>query len=352
MIVKLRPSRLEPIFDKRPWGVNSLAPLFPAQSNLKEKIGEAWLTGEKCRFADGPFAGSTLGDAWAQMPAAWTGTALHAESAFPLLAKFLFTDDKLSLQVHPDDAYASRHEKKAGGRGKTEMWYCLSARPGAEVLVGLKTGVTRDSFRRAIGDSTVEDCLARIPLHARDAIFVPAGTVHTIGAGLVLCEIQEQSDLTYRVFDYNRRNAAGETRPLHIDKAMDVIRFGEQKDAETQPVTIERGAISETYLAACRYFATERWEFSKSISTVTSPEHFDLLISIAGRGVIEANGEKFAYAPAQAWLIPAALGAYQIVPQEHTELLRTYVPASLEEFAHQLIGLGVSKNQLAQLVHK
>jgi len=85
---------------------------------------------------------------------------------------------------------------------------------------------------------------------------------------------------------------------------------------------------------------------------VTSPEHFDLLISIAGRGVIEANGEKFAYAPAQAWLIPAALGAYQIVPQEHTELLRTYVPASLEEFAHQLIGLGVSKNQLAQLVHK
>jgi len=352
MIVKLRPSRLEPIFDARPWGVNSLAPLFPEQNNLKKKIGEAWLTGEKCRFADGPFAGSTLGDAWAQMPAAWTGTALHAEGAFPLLAKFLFTDDKLSLQVHPDDEYASRHEKKAGGRGKTEMWYCLSARPGAEVLVGLKTGVTRDSFRRAIGDSTVEDCLVRIPLHARDVIFVPAGTVHTIAAGLVLCEIQEQSDLTYRVFDYNRRNAAGETRPLHIDKAMDVIRFGEQKGGKIEPVTIERGPLSETYLAACRYFATERWEFSESISRMTSPEHFDLLISIAGRGLIDANGEKLAYAPAQVWLIPAALGAYQIVPQERTEFLRTYVPGSLDEYARQLNERGVGESQVAHLVHK
>jgi mannose-6-phosphate isomerase len=352
MIVKLRPSRLEPIFDKRPWGVHSLAPLFPEQSNLKEKIGEAWLTGEKCRFADGPFAGSTLGDAWAQMPVEWTGTKLRAACAFPILVKFIFTDDKLSVQVHPDDDYASQHEKLAGGNGKTEMWYFVSARPRSEILLGLKRGVDRDSFRRAIDEATVENFVVRVPTNARDAIFVPAGTVHAIGAGFVLCEIQEQSDITYRVYDYNRRNATGETRALHVDKAMDVIRFGEQKGGKIEPVTIERGAISETYLAACRYFATERWEFSESISRMTSPEHFDLLISIAGHGTIEAGGETSAYAPAQAWLIPAALGAYQIAPRERTELLRTYIPTSLDEFAHRLIGLGLTKNQLAQLVHE
>ncbi|HEY4742679.1 MAG TPA: class I mannose-6-phosphate isomerase [Candidatus Acidoferrales bacterium] len=350
--MKVRPSRLEPIFDTRPWGVHSLAPLFPEQSDFKEKIGEAWLTGEKCRFADGPFAGLTLGEAWPRMPVEWTGTKVRHEGAFPILVKFIFTDDKLSVQVHPDDDYASQHEKQAGGRGKTEMWYFVSARPRSEILFGLKFGVERDSFRRAIDDATVENLVVQVPTDARDAIFVPAGTVHAIGAGFVLCEIQEQSDITYRVYDYNRRNATGETRALHVDKAMDVIRFGEQRGGKIQPVTIERGPISETYLAACRYFATERWEFSESISRKTSLEHFDLLISIAGSGAIEANGEKFAYAPAQVWLIPAALGTYQIVPQERTEILRTYVPASLDQYARHLRERGVNESQLAHLVHK
>ena len=352
MIVKLRPSRLEPIFDARPWGVNSLAPLFPEQNNLKEKIGEAWLTGEKCRFADGPFAGSTLGEAWLRMPVEWTGTKLRPAGAFPILVKFIFTDDRLSVQVHPDDEYASQHEKQAGGNGKTEMWYFVSARPRGEILFGLKPGVERDSVRRAIDDATVENFVVRVSANAGDAIFVPSGTVHAIGAGFVLCEIQQQSDITYRVYDYNRRNAAGETRALHVEKAMDVIRFGEQKGGKIEPVTIERGPLSETYLAACRYFAAERWEFSESIPRKTSPEHFDLLISISGHGVIEANGEKIAYAPAQVWLIPAGLGAYQIAPQERTELLRTYVPGNLDEYARLLGERGVSESQLAHLVHK
>src|SRR3984885_3288799 len=170
MIVKLRPSRLEPIFDKRPWGVHSLAPLFPEQNNLKEKIGEAWLTGEKCRFADGPFAGSTLGEAWPRMSVEWTGTKVRHEGVFPILVKFIFTDEKLSVQVHPDDDYASQHEKQAGGRGKTEMWYFVSARPGSEILFGLKPGMERDSFRRAINESTAENCVVRVPTNARDAV--------------------------------------------------------------------------------------------------------------------------------------------------------------------------------------
>jgi len=350
--VNFFPSRLEPIFDARPWGVLSLAPLFPERNHLSEKIGEAWLTGENCIFAGGPFVGSTLRDAWKRMPLQWTGTAVRSDGAFPILVKFIFTDDKLSVQVHPDDDYASRHEQRAGGRGKTEMWHCLSARPGGEVLVGLKPEVTREHFRRAIDDGGVENCVARIPLHAHDTIFVPAGTVHTIGAGLVLCEIQEQSDLTYRVYDYNRRDAHGETRPLHVDKAMEVIRFGPQRGGKVQPVTIERGGACETFLAACRYFVTERWEFSTAISRSCSRAHFDLLVTLSGGGDFECGGEKFPYTPAQAWLIPAALGEYRIVPHEHTELLRTYVPANLDDVARDFAARGLSESQIARLVYK
>ncbi len=188
----------------RIWGARSLAPLFLEKTNLAEPIGEVWLTGNECVFADGPFAGRPLGEAWRAMPPEWAGTQLDTSKPFPLLVKFLFPEDILSIQVHPDDEYARQHEAHTGWTGKTEMWHAIAARPGAEVLVGLKEEVTPESFRAAITDGTAEKCLARVRVEPGDTIFVPAGTVHTIGPGLVLCEIQENSDLTYRVFDYNR----------------------------------------------------------------------------------------------------------------------------------------------------
>src|SRR5271155_3711643 len=160
----LCPARLEPIFSPRPWGSRSLAPFFPAKSDLAEPIGEAWMTGSECQFADGPFAGKTLGEAWPQMPPEWAGTRSDTSAAFPLLVKFIFPEEKLSVQAHPDDAYAAIHEQAAGGRGKTEMWYAVRARPGAEVFVGLRPDVTRESFARAIADGTAEDCLVPGPL--------------------------------------------------------------------------------------------------------------------------------------------------------------------------------------------
>jgi mannose-6-phosphate isomerase len=351
----LCPARLEPIFSPRPWGARSLAPLFPEKSHLAAPLGEAWMTGVECRFASGPFAGQKLGDMWRTLPSAWTGTKISAsDGSFPLLVKFIFAEEKLSVQVHPDDAYASQHEQAAGGRGKTEMWYAIRARPGAEVLAGLKPGVTQEIFKRAIEDGSAEDCLQHVPLHAGEAIFVPAGTAHTIGAGVLLCEIQEYSDLTYRVFDYNRRDAQGRSRELHIEKALQVIDFGEQRGGKIEPVRILRGATTETYFVACRYFAAEKWEFAESAERVaarTSPEHFDLLIFLEGRGLIHWGGESVEYAPAQTWLLPAALGTYHLRPQERTSLLRAYVPASLEEFARNLSAQGASDAELSRVVH-
>jgi mannose-6-phosphate isomerase len=346
----LCPARLEPVFSPRPWGSHSLAPYFPEMSGLSEPVGEAWMTGHDCRFANGPFAGHYLGEVWREIPPEWAGTA-QGRGDFPLLVKFIFPEDKLSVQVHPDDAYAARHEQAAGGRGKTEMWYALDARPGAEVLVGMKSGVTRERFTRAIQDGTAERCLDRIPLAPGDAVFVPAGTAHTIGPGLVLCEIQEFSDLTYRVYDYNRRDRDGQLRPLHVDKALEVMRFGKQDGGKIAPVAIDRGALRETYYAACPYFATEHWAFAKPIEATVSIERFELLIFLTGRGHISWSTARAAYLPAQVWLIPAALGRLELVPEASTSLLRTYVPGDLGELKRRLVARGVSEAGWRGLVH-
>jgi mannose-6-phosphate isomerase len=320
-------------------------------ANLPEPIGEAWMTGPDCTFANGHFAGRKLSDAWPEMSVEWTGTSIACGGNFPLLVKFIFTEEKLSVQVHPGDEYASLHESATSGRGKTEIWYACSARPGAEVMVGLKPSVTRGLFERAIADGTAEDCIEHIPIRAGEAVFVPAGTAHTIGPGLTLCEIQQQSDLTYRVYDYDRRDAQGHSRPLHIEKALAVMRFGKQIGGKIVPAPITRGSLRQTYFAACRYFVTDRWEFGECLTRSASPENFELVIFLEGRGCIRWSNERAAYAPAQVWLIPAALGSYQLEPENPTTVLHTYVPRSIEELSRKLAEEGVGEAERSRLIH-
>ena len=344
------PARLAPIFVPRIWGARELSPLFPNRGRESEAIGEAWLTGSECVFATGEFAGRTLDQVWPTLPEEWTGTRLRGLPRIPLLVKFIFPEDKLSVQVHPDDVYAEENEPAAGGVGKTEMWYVITAREGAELRVGLRPGVTRESFQRAIADGTVENCLVRVMVHAGDAVFVPAGTAHTICPGVMLCEIQQHSDVTYRVFDYNRVGNDGKPRALHIPQAMNVLQFGEQSGGLCEPVRIAHGGAKETVFAACRHFATERWEFSERIAAVTSPETFELLIFLEGKGRIEFAGGAEPYGPAEVWLLPAALGAYQLVPESPATLLRTYVP-DLHDFVRRLADERVEQAAWSRVVH-
>ena len=347
------PARLAPIFVPRIWGARDLSPLFPERSHEPEPIGEAWLTGDACAFASGEFAGRALGEVWPSLSEEWTGTGLRGLPRIPLLVKFIFPEEKLSVQVHPDDAYAEQHESAAGGVGKTEMWYVVSAREGAAVRVGFNPDVTRESFQRAVVDGTAEKCLASVAVHPGDAVFVPAGTVHTICPGVVLCEIQQHSDITYRVFDYNRVGPGGKPRELHIRQALDVIQFGEPAAAGgglCDPVRITRGAVTETFYAACRYFATERWEFRERIAAVTSPEHFDFLVFLEGKGRIEFADGAESFGPAEAWLFPAALGAYQLTPDSPTTLLRAYVP-DLNGFVQRLTDERIAESAWSRVVH-
>jgi mannose-6-phosphate isomerase len=347
------PARLTPIFVPRIWGARDLSALYPDRSQEKEPIGEAWQTGDACDFASGEFAGRALGEVWPSLSEEWTGTGLRGLPRIPLLVKFIFPEEKLSVQVHPDDTYAEKYESAAGGVGKTEMWYVISAREGAAVRVGLNPNVTRESFQRAVVDGTAENSLASVAVRAGDAVFVPAGTAHTICPGLVLCEIQQHSDITYRVFDYNRVGADGKPRALHIRQALEVMQFGEAAAGGgglCDPVRITRGAVTETLYAACRYFATERWEFRERIAALTSPEHFDLLIFLVGKGRIEFPGGAESYAPAQVWLLPAALGAYQLAPDSATTLIRTYVP-DLHGFVQQLTEEHIAEAEWSRVVH-
>jgi mannose-6-phosphate isomerase len=352
----LCPARLEPAFVPRIWGAPSLAPLFPNAKSADLPIGEVWLTGDAARFADGPFAGQTLADAWRAMPPAWSGTQLDTHAAFPILAKFLFPGEKLSVQVHPDDDYARAYEPTAG-RGKTEMWFCVDAQPGAAVSVGLRPGVTRDSFRRAIAENSVENCLVRYPVSKGEAIYVPALTVHTIGPGLVLCEIQQNSDVTYRVYDYGRRLPDGTTRPLHVDKALEVIAFGDKRAGILHPARVPAHGGEIAHFIACKYFAVEKWEFAAAMELRTEPEHFDLWLVISGRGKFSwksktgGNPHASDFSPGQAWFVPAAMSQYAIEAVAPTTMLHVYVP-DLDRYDAQLTAYGIAPGRVAQVVRR
>jgi len=349
--VSVSPSRLAPIFVPRIWGSRNLAPLFDNSPAATEPIGEVWLTGDQCTFASGALAGRSLGEAWSGLSVEWKGRRFEATPRIPLLVKFIFPEDKLSVQVHPDDDYARQHESAAGGVGKTEMWYAVAARQGAELRLGLEAGVTSEIFRQALTDSDVERCLSRLPVQAGDAFFVPAGSAHTIGPGVLLCEVQQNSDITYRVFDYNRRQADGSPRPLHICQALDVLQFGPQQCAKVQGIPVQQGPAKRIFLAACPYFATEIWEFTGAAQVTTHPDCFELLVPLEGHGRIQWRSESMPYNPGEAWMVPAAVGEYQFAAQAASKLLRTYVP-DLDQLSRELAEKGLSESQRSAILHQ
>ena len=343
------PFRIEPTFHPRIWGDRSLAPLFPEKTQLAEPIGEAWLTDARCVVGNSPFEGSTLQEAWSEMPAEWRGQRCAEMSDFPLLVKFIFTTDKLSIQVHPDDAYASVREAGAGGRGKTEMWHIVSAKPGARVLMGLKSGVTKKEFAAALGSKSIENLFEAHEVEEKDTFFVPPGVPHSIGSGLVVCEVQQYCDLTYRVYDYDRVDAHGKPRELHIDKAMEVIRFGGARVDRLRPLQWASQKMGISLLMACPYFATERWRIGELFTARPKTDAFNLLIFLSGGGAMRWDGGTGLYAQGECWFMPASLKSYELIPEDESSLIRTFVP-DLNALRDNLRMLGIADGKIADLI--
>jgi mannose-6-phosphate isomerase len=285
----LAPFRIAPNFVGRVWGYRDLRPWYDHAAKAGEPIGEVWLTGDDCLVATGPYAGKTLGGLFAEASEALLGRYARS-AASPLLIKVIFAKEKLSVQVHPDDALAQKYGQP---RGKTECWYVLAAESGAEVAAGLKAGVTLDQVRDGIESGTLEESLNLLPVAKGDVVFVDAGTVHAIWPGSILLETQQNCDLTYRMYDYGRG------RELHIEKALEATRL------TTRAGKVEAMVLEDrTILVDEEYFRMERIPVNGSRTGTslagegeTGQNHgtrgLAYLFAAAGSGRIHSTGQSF-----------------------------------------------------------
>ena len=327
--------------------------MYPSHSSPPSRIGEVWLTADDNRVANGAWSGKTLADLCRTHPAALLGTGTQilpgSNPSFPLLVKFLFTSGKLSVQVHPSDAYAKQKEESAG---KTEMWHVLKAEPGARLAIGFQEAAIRSlernalSLRDAVESGAIEGMLHWMDARAGDTFFVPAGTVHAIGAGLVLCEIQQNSDITYRLYDYNRPGVDGHPRPLHLEKALDVLQW-ETSGGRTEPVEFPHPEGSRILLAACPYFATEKLKLTER-ELYRTEGRYEIWIGLEGAAELESASQRSICRPGEAVLVPAAVETFSVNPVSPCVFLRTYQP-DLDSVVASLRSGGCPEQQLRRV---
>lgn len=290
-------------------------------------IGETWETELSCAVREGPHAGTTLGELVARLGEGLLGwRAMEVLGPrFPLLAKFMDARQPLSVQVHPDDAYAAAHE--GGKLGKTEVWYILHAEPGAQIVYGLSRASTRDEVRAAIEADRLEELLALREVVAGEVIFVPASTVHAIGGGIVLYELQEYSDVTYRLYDYGRLQADGTRRALHVEASLDVMRYTPDP-ARVTPVALTDAALatgSRRVLAACRYFVLEEVRLAGAWERATNGASCEIVSVLEGECRLKVgDGMTTVLQRGETAVLPARLGAYRLAGE--ARVMRSYVP--------------------------
>jgi mannose-6-phosphate isomerase len=297
--MKPYPLKFEPIYKQRIWGGQKLREFFNKDIPHGKKIGECWeladLPDDKSVIANGELAGQTLSSVIKKYPKEITGDE-NFSSPFPLLIKILDAEDILSVQVHPDEQTCLRLGK---GEPKTECWYIISAVDGAVIYKGLKKGVTKELFTEAVEKGNVAEMLAKVPVKQGQCHFLPAGTAHAIGPGLLIAEIQMPSDTTYRVFDFNRVDDTGKARQLHIEEALESIHFDASSD-DLSVTTIGR-------LVDCEYFKINKGHQAKNCELLLSPGKMKTLIILTGSGtIVSVEQEPIEFQSGDTLLIPFA----------------------------------------------
>lgn len=317
------PLLFQPEFKERVWGGRALE-----QFGLKlpeGHIGEGWMIADHpngtTTVVNGELAGRGLDEIREQLGREWFGAKGFSEvnGRFPLLIKLLDCNDNLSVQVHPTDDYEGLPK---GELGKTEMWYVLDAKPDAKIIYGLKDDVTRADLQQALESDSVMELLREVPVKAGDTFYIPAGTVHALCAGVVVAEIQQNSDTTYRIYDYNRPGLDGKPRELHIEDSLNVTAY--EGSGATSMST--EAAVPGHWLELARspYFIVEKgivtgpWELS------TSEDSFTILVICDGEGVISWKNGSQAFTSGQCFLLPANLGNYKL--EGNSTVLRSYLP--------------------------
>ena len=287
-------------------------------------IGESWevsaVESSPSVVANGPFAGKTLPDVVATDPEGILGKAVakHYGGKMPLLVKFIDAQKDLSIQVHPNDEMASREH---GKMGKTEMWYIIDAQPGACIYSGFCKSLTPSEYKRMVQDGTITDALARYEVSEGDVFFIPAGRIHAIGAGCFVAEIQQTSDVTYRIYDFKRKDKNGNYRELHTELAAESIDYTVLPNYRAE---YERTKNEGVQVATCPYFTTAVYDLNEPMTLDYSElDSFVILIAVKGEGTIKANGQEMTFRMGDTILLPATTGEVKV--EGEVKFLETFV---------------------------
>jgi mannose-6-phosphate isomerase len=306
----LGPFRLAPWFSPRPWGRMDLRPWYQ-ETGKSEPVGEAWLTGPESIIETGALAGNTLAAVVGKNGPAMVGAD---GGEFPLLVKLLFPNDKLSVQVHPDDTHA---QAMGQPRGKTECWYVLEAEPDAAIALGLREGASPDAVREAIAQGTLEELMQWVPVDVGDMVFVDAGTVHAIGPGVVLLETQQTCDITFRMYDYGR------PRELHVEQALKVMRAG--TDAGKVAAREMNGF---TRLIEQKYFTVDRYDVAAGDATTMDGGVPTCLVALRGTAQVDWRGsEPVELRSGQAVVVPVSVDQVIVRSEGGVSFVRCFAPA-------------------------
>jgi mannose-6-phosphate isomerase len=322
--LKPYPLLFQPELKERVWGGRALE-----QFGLElpdGPIGEAWAIGDHpngtTKVINGALAGLGLDEVREQYGQDFFGSKGFSKKngRFPLLIKLLDCQDDLSVQVHPNDSYKGLPQ---GELGKTEMWYILDAKPGAKIIYGTNDGVTREQLAQAIEENRIMDCLTEITVETGDSFYIPAGTVHALGAGVLVAEIQQNSDSTYRLYDYNRMGLDGKPRDLHIEDSLNVIAY--TNSGATYMKTDLELPNQWLTLADSPFFITEKGKVEQAWKLQTTSDSFVIHVICDGSGTIQwGDGEEQPVKPGECYLIPASLGEYTLTGP--LTILRSYLP--------------------------
>lgn len=306
------------------WGGTKLRTKYNQKSE-EPKLAESWML--SCHkdgmsvIAKGEFAGMTLQDYIERQGRAALGTDCAKFEQFPILVKLIDAQDRLSVQVHPDNAYALKNE---GEYGKTEMWYIVENEPGASLYYGFKKPITKEEFRERIQRNTLLEVLNEVPVHQGDVFFIDSGTLHAIGAGIVIAEIQQNSNTTYRIYDYGRVDKDGRGRELHIEKALDVTKLEKPtRPAKPQGKTEVLNGFSQTLLASCEYFTVYHMEVSDAAELIADETSFHSILCLSGEAELLYGNTSLPLSTGDSIFVPAGVGAYKI--QGKCEVLFTKV---------------------------
>ncbi len=300
---------MKPVSKEIIWGGDKLKKNYEKTAPF-DKIAESWeLTvreNEMCVIENGEYSGTTVGDYIANDRVGILGTSCEKYDRFPLLIKFIDAADRLSIQVHPDDEYALARE---GELGKTEMWYIMEAEEGAKLVYGLKDGCTTEELSRAVNEGRVEEMLNFVPVRKGEVYFIPSGQVHAIGAGIMIAEIQQNSNITYRVYDYDRKGADGKPRQLHTQQALEVIKLRTNEEIDEIRFSRTDEKDSGTTLASCEYFTVKKYLTNDKLTLNAGDDSFlSILVLEAENCTIGSCSAK----TGDSFFIPAGTGAVEI----------------------------------------